>query len=59
MEFVGYWRDMMRWTFAHPHPVRLPDGTVLVAFYAGAILARWCRVDRDSDPCYNAGEDPI
>lgn len=34
-DFGDYWADMGVWSFGHPAPVLLPDGTVFVAFYAG------------------------
>jgi len=42
-----YWEDMNRWTFGHPRAVLLPDGSVLLAFYAGdanRLDLRWARV---------------
>ncbi|MBM3935346.1 MAG: hypothetical protein FJ319_13820 [SAR202 cluster bacterium] len=42
------WDDMIAWRFGHPRGVLLPDGTVLVVFYAGDNTfksARWARVD--------------
>ncbi|MCS6817729.1 MAG: exo-alpha-sialidase [Blastocatellia bacterium] len=45
--FDEYWVDMGRWTFGHPTPLLLPDGTVFVAFYAGdetAMGIQWVRL---------------
>ena len=41
------WQDMLAWRFGHPRAVLLPDGDVLVAFYAGddaAVGVRWARL---------------
>ena len=41
------WQDMLAWRFGHPRAVHLPDGDVLVAFYAGddaAVGVRWARL---------------
>ncbi len=41
------WQDMLAWRFGHPRAVQLPDGDVLVAFYAGddtAVGVRWARL---------------
>jgi hypothetical protein len=43
----AYWSDMGAWQFGHPRGVRLPNGEVLVVFYAGsgnARSARWARL---------------
>lgn len=29
------WDDMIAWRFGHPRGLRLPDGNVLVVYYAG------------------------
>lgn len=31
-----YWDDMTRWTFGHPKVLRMPDGQLLVVYYAPA-----------------------
>lgn len=44
---AAYWEDMERWTFGHPKAVRLPDGTVLLAFYGGTpdvLSIHWVQV---------------
>ena len=41
------WQDMLAWRFGHPRAVLLPDGDVLVAFYAGddaAVGVHWARL---------------
>ncbi len=41
------WQDMLAWRFGHPRAVLLPDGDILVAFYAGddaAVGVRWARL---------------
>ncbi|MFO1021780.1 MAG: sialidase family protein [Planctomycetales bacterium] len=35
IDFAQYWEDMGKWTFGHPAARLLPDGTVLLAYYAG------------------------
>jgi hypothetical protein len=45
--FDAFWQDMMAWRFGHPRGVRLPDGDVFVAFYAGdgnATSMHWARL---------------
>lgn len=42
------WEDMGRWTFGHPACRNLPDGGILVAYYAGdqtALGIHWVRID--------------
>jgi len=34
-DFGDYWADMAVWSFGHPRPLLLPDGTVFVVFYGG------------------------
>lgn len=49
---ADYWHDMYRWTFGHPKAVRLPDGTVLAAFYAGSpkqLSIHWVRLAVSDD----------
>jgi len=44
---ADYWTDMGAWQFGHPRGARLPDGDVLVVFYAGSGVvrsARWARL---------------
>lgn len=46
-EFADYWADMSIWTFGHPEPMLLPDGDVMVAYYAGdssAMGIHWVRI---------------
>lgn len=46
-DFADYWADMSIWTFGHPAAVRLPDGDVLVGYYAGdetAMSMHWVRI---------------
>lgn len=43
-----FWQDMMAWRFGHPRGTLLPDGSVLVAYYAGdhhATSMHWVRID--------------
>jgi hypothetical protein len=45
--FADFWRDMMAWRFGHPRGVLLPDGDLIVAFYAGnetATSMHWARI---------------
>jgi hypothetical protein len=44
------WDDMVAWRFGHPRGVLLPDGSVLVVYYAGddeTKSARWARLALD------------
>ena len=43
IDFNQYWDDMGKWTFGHPAIRQLPDGHLLLAWYAGALvlLAMW------------------
>ena len=46
-DFGDYWADMSVWTFGHPAPLLLPNGDVLVAYYAGDEMAmgiHWVRI---------------
>ena len=46
------WQDMLAWRFGHPRAVLLPDGDILVAFYAGddtAVGVRWARLRIDAE----------
>ncbi len=46
-DFGDYWADMSIWTFGHPAAAPLPDGDVLVAYYAGdetAMGIHWVRI---------------
>lgn len=46
-EFADYWADMSIWTFGHPEPMLLPDGDIMVAYYAGdsaAMGIHWVRI---------------
>ena len=38
-DFADYWADMSIWTFGHPAPALLPDGDIMVAYYAGDAAA--------------------
>ncbi|MGH2558615.1 MAG: sialidase family protein [Thermomicrobiales bacterium] len=45
--FEDFWQDMMAWRFGHPRGVALPNGDVLVAYYAGderAASVHWARI---------------
>jgi hypothetical protein len=45
--FADYWADMSIWTFGHPEPLLLPDGNVMIAYYAGdstAMGIHWVRL---------------
>lgn len=45
---ADYWNDMGAWQFGHPSGVVMPDGHVLVAFYAGTGQTRslrWARLE--------------
>lgn len=47
-EFEDFWQDMMAWRFGHPRGALLPDGDLLVAFYAGDAAAtsmHWVRIE--------------
>ena len=49
-DFGDYWADMSIWTFGHPAPVRLPNGDVMVAYYAGdehAMSIHWVQIALD------------
>ena len=44
-----YWSDMELWRFGHPRAVLLPNGEIMVVFYAGddrVKSARWARIAR-------------
>jgi hypothetical protein len=46
-DFADYWADMSIWTFGHPEPLPLPNGDVIVAYYAGdsaAMGIHWVRI---------------
>jgi hypothetical protein len=46
-DFGAYWADMSVWTFGHPWPTLLPDGDVLIIYYAGdseSMGVRWARI---------------
>ena len=46
-EFEDFLQDMMAWRFGHPRGVLLPDGDLLVAYYAGdedATSVYWSRI---------------
>lgn len=48
IDFNQYWEDMGRWTFGHPALRRLPDGLLLVAWYAGSpqrMSLHWARLE--------------
>ncbi|MCC6944916.1 MAG: exo-alpha-sialidase [Thermomicrobiales bacterium] len=45
--FEAFWQEMMTWQFGHPRAVLNPDGTILIAWYAGhadATSVHWARV---------------
>lgn len=47
IDFGEYWEDMAKWSFGHPVIRRLPDGQILVAFYAGTpkcMSVHWARI---------------
>jgi hypothetical protein len=47
IDFAQYWEDMGKWSFGHPAIRRLPNGAVLLAWYAGApdcMSLHWARV---------------
>jgi hypothetical protein len=49
-DFGDYWADMSIWTFGHPAPALLPNGDVMVAYYAGddkALSIHWVRIALD------------
>ncbi|MCX6030354.1 MAG: sialidase family protein [Chloroflexi bacterium] len=49
-DFADYWADMSIWTFGHPAPLLLPDGDIMVAYYAGdetAMGIHWVRIGLD------------
>jgi len=46
-DFGDYWADMSIWTFGHPAPALLPNGDIMVAYYAGnetAMGIHWVRI---------------
>ncbi|MGE5603826.1 MAG: sialidase family protein [Nitrososphaerales archaeon] len=46
-DFADYWADMSIWTFGHPEPMLLPDGDIMVAYYAGdstGMGIHWVRI---------------
>ena len=54
--FTDYYADQRLWNFGHVEPGLLPDGRVLVAFYAGdaqSLSVRWVRLQSSLEP------DPI
>ena len=49
-DFGDYWADMSIWTFGHPALARLPNGDVMIAYYAGdetAMSIHWVRIALD------------
>ena len=47
IDFKQYWEDMGKWSFGHPAIRLLPDGCLLLAWYAGApdcMSLHWARV---------------
>jgi hypothetical protein len=47
IDFAQYWEDMGKWSFGHPAIRRLPDGAVLLAWYAGSpdiMNLHWARL---------------
>lgn len=47
IDFTGYWEDMSKWSFGHPAIRSLPDGRVLLAYYAGSpacMSVHWARI---------------
>jgi hypothetical protein len=49
-DYAQYWEDMLTtWTFGHPTGLVLPDGTLLLGYYAGptgtCLSVRWARVE--------------
>jgi hypothetical protein len=47
IDFKQYWEDMGKWTFGHPAACLLPEGWLLLAWYAGvpnALSIHWARV---------------
>jgi hypothetical protein len=49
-DYAQYWEDMLTtWTFGHPTGVVLPDGTLLLGYYAGpsgtCLNVRWAKVE--------------
>ncbi len=48
VDFRQYWEDMGKWTFGHPALRQLPDGRLLLAYYAGTpdrMSLHWARCD--------------
>ena len=46
-QFEDFWQDMMAWRFGHPRGLRLPNGDLFIAYYAGSTEAstmEWVRV---------------
>jgi hypothetical protein len=47
IDFKQYWEDMGKWSFGHPAIRQLPDGCLLLAWYAGSpdcMSLHWARV---------------
>lgn len=47
IDFKQYWEDMGKWSFGHPAIRLLPDGKILLAYYAGTpdrMSTHWVRV---------------
>lgn len=47
IDFKQYWEDMGKWSFGHPAARLLPDGKLLLAYYAGTpdhMSIHWVRV---------------
>ncbi len=45
--FEEFWQDMMAWRFGHPRGVLLPDGDLMIAYYAGdsdSTSMHWARI---------------
>jgi hypothetical protein len=46
IDFKAYWEDMGKWSFGHPVIRRLPDGKILLGYYAGtpdSMSIHWVR----------------
>jgi hypothetical protein len=47
-DFTDYYADQRVWSFGHVEPGLLPDGSIVVAFYAGdsqSLSVRWARIE--------------
>ncbi len=47
-DYANLWEDIVGWTFGHPTALLLPDGVILLAYYAGlhdkSMSIHWARI---------------